>query len=107
MGPVSDEERNGLLKSSLYYGRYEKTVDRKSAYEMLAESVAAKAKDVPRENKNQGSRVLGGLQDFVLGSTGSRGGKKDGLVQLAAKSAVRRLSGSIVRGILGGIVRGK
>nr|VXZ89284.1 Uncharacterised protein [Klebsiella pneumoniae] len=34
--------------------------------------------------------LLGGLKDILFGSTGPRGGKRDGIVQTAAKSAVRR-----------------
>ena len=35
MGPVSDDERNGLLNHSPLYGKYEEEVDRESAFEML------------------------------------------------------------------------
>ncbi|MBO2025322.1 DUF853 family protein [Klebsiella pneumoniae] len=31
MGPVSDDERNGLLNHSPLYGKYEEEVDRESA----------------------------------------------------------------------------
>ena len=39
MGPVSDDERNGLLNHSPLYGKYEEEVDRESAFEMLQQGV--------------------------------------------------------------------
>lgn len=35
MGPVTEDERNGLINHSPVYGKYEDDVDRESAYEML------------------------------------------------------------------------
>src|SRR6476646_3161372 len=35
IGPITDEERAAIIKSSLVYGHYEQTVDRESAYEKL------------------------------------------------------------------------
>lgn len=35
MGPVTDDERNGLINHSPVYGKYEEEVDRESAFEML------------------------------------------------------------------------
>ncbi len=35
MGPVTDDERNGLINHSALYGKYEEEVDRESAFEML------------------------------------------------------------------------
>lgn len=35
MGPVTEDERNGLINHSPVYGKYEDEVDQESAYEML------------------------------------------------------------------------
>ncbi|VFS62512.1 Uncharacterised protein [Raoultella planticola] len=45
--------------------------------------------------------LLGGLKDILFGTTGPRGGKHDGLVQTAAKSAVRQVTNQIVRACWG------
>ena len=45
------------------------------------------------------------MKDFVFGSTGPRGGKRDGLVQTAAKSATRTVTTSIVRGLMGSLTK--
>ncbi|MFM2400204.1 MAG: hypothetical protein RL341_2361 [Pseudomonadota bacterium] len=110
IGPVTEAERKVLLKESLVAGAYEKTLDRDSAYEMLrahAETKQAAASTAKQEESGAGSMV----KDVLLGSTGPRGGKRDGLIEMAAKSAVRTVGSSIgrqiVRGILGGLLGGR
>jgi len=49
----------------------------------------------------QNDGLTKGMKDFVFGSTGPRGGKRDGIVQSVAKSAVRLVTNSIISGILG------
>ncbi len=59
--------------------------------------------------KTMGS-IGGGLSKIIFGSTGPRGGQRDGLVQAAAKSAARSIGTSvareIMRGVLGSILGG-
>ena len=103
MGPVTDDERNGLINHSPVYGKYEDEVDRESAFEMLQKGVQAttESQDAPAA-KGQSVAVddgiLGGLKDILFGSTGPRGGKRDGVVQTMAKSAARQVTNQIVRG---------
>lgn len=112
MGPVTDDERNGLINHSSLSGKYEEAVDRESAYEMLqkgmqsasnsANAPAAKGESVAVDNG-----ILGGLKDILFGSTGPRGGKRDGVVQSVAKSAARQITSQIIRGVLGSIMGGR
>lgn len=54
MGPVTEDERNGLINHSPVYGKYEDDVDRESAYEMLQKGVQANTeqqKNPPRKRK--------------------------------------------------------
>ena len=112
MGPIGDDERNGLINHSPVYGKYEDDVDRESAYEMLQKGVqasptqqeapAAKGKSVEVDDG-----ILGGLKDILFGSTGPRGGKRDGVVQTMAKSAARQVTNQIVRGVLGSLLGGR
>ena len=112
MGPVTDDGRNGLINHSTLYGKYEDPVDRESAYEMLQKSVQAapgqeKAPPVKGAPATVDEGILGGLKDILFGSTGPRGGKRDGVVQTMAKSAVRQVTNQIVRGMLGSILGGR
>lgn len=112
MGPVTEDERNGLINHSPVYGKYEDEVDRESAYEMLQKGFqasteqqnnpAAKGKEVAVDDG-----ILGGLKDILFGTTGPRGGKKDGVVQTMAKSAARQVTNQIVRGMLGSLLGGR
>ena len=111
MGPVTDDERNGLINNSPLYGKYEDDVDRESAFEMLQKGVqnSAEQADAPPAKSQQGvdDGILGGLKDIIFGTTGPRGGKHDGLVQTAVKSAVRQVTNQIVRGMLGSLLGGR
>ncbi|AUZ64718.1 helicase HerA-like C-terminal domain-containing protein [Citrobacter amalonaticus] len=112
MGPVTDDERNGLINHSPVYGKYEDDLDRESAFEMLQQSVqatteaqsnpTAKGKEVAVDNG-----ILGGLKDILFGSTGPRGGKRDGVVQSVAKSAARQVTNQLIRGMLGSLMGGR
>ncbi|HBR6622101.1 TPA: DUF853 family protein [Klebsiella pneumoniae] len=112
MGPVSDDERNSLLNHSPLYGKYEEEVDRESAFEMLQQGVqvaTGQQSAPPAKGQQSGDDdgLLGGLKDILFGSTGPRGGKRDGIVQTAAKSAVRQVTNQIVRGMLGSLLGGR
>ncbi len=116
LGPITPEQRKALLAQSLVAGVYEKAVDRESAYEKLkgrADSApdAPAAGGKPGAPQEEGSGMGGMLNDLLFGSTGPRGGKRDGLVQTMAKSAVRTMGTNvgkeILRGVLGGIFGAK
>jgi DNA helicase HerA-like ATPase len=112
IGVITPDERKALIASSLVAGVYEKTVDRDSAYEQLkARSVAAAdTAAAGSATPAAGDGLFGGLKDILFGSTGPRGGKRDGLAEMAAKSAVRTVGSAvgreIVRGVLGSLLGG-
>lgn len=112
MGPVSDDERNGLINHSALYGKYEEEIDRESAFEMLQKGVQVttdqqSAPPAKGQQSGDDDGLLGGLKDILFGTTGPRGGKRDGIVQTAAKSAVRQVTNQIVRGMLGSLLGGR
>ncbi len=122
IGPISDAERAASRKSNeAVYGRYDQAIDRESAYEKLTnrtagKSEAAGAPPVGGAASTQpgpaaaGSSLSDTLTAVLFGTTGPRGGKHDGLVQSAAKSAARTLGSGvgreILRGALGSILGG-
>ena len=124
IGPITAAQRQQLMQQSLVAGVYEQAVDRESAYEVLrgrAESAptAPGAAGKPgtaggaggTAGAAQDSGMMGELNELLFGSTGPRGGKKDGIVQSMVKSTARtmgtQLGRQILRGVLGGIFGGK
>jgi hypothetical protein len=117
LGPITPEQRKALLANSMVAGIYDQTVDRESAYEKLKGRAAAGAAAGAAGStggvggaKDASGGVLGGLSDVLFGSTGPRGGRKEGLVENFAKSAIRTIGSSvgreIARGVLGSILGG-
>ena len=54
-----------------------------------------------------GERIGGVFREFLFGSTGPRGGKRDGIVQQVARNEARRMGTKVLRGVLGGIFGGR
>lgn len=120
LGALTIDERMAAIKSSTIYGHYEKTIDRESAFEKLRGGKNKFAQEdkpaitvgndaAPPPAKEEGGLLGGignGLGKIIFGSSGPRGGQRDGLVQAAAKSAARSLGSAIVRGVLGSILGG-
>ena len=90
IGPIESKERKRIIKSSLVYGFYEKTVDRESAYEMLKKRAKQAPKETPKAKKK-------------------RGRPRQGIVETMAKSAARtvgrQIGNKLIRGILGSILK--
>ena len=114
MGPATTEERKAILAASPLAGTYDKTVDRESAYEKLkarAAESAPVAAGQPGGDQQASGGVFGGLSDILFGSTGPRGGRREGVVDAMAKSAARSVGTSlareITRGVLGSLLGGK
>ncbi|MEJ6000031.1 helicase HerA-like C-terminal domain-containing protein [Paucibacter soli] len=127
IGPITPAQRQALMQGSLVAGVYEKTVDRESAYEKLNGRVAgAAAAPAPAGGSlaDEATRALkhgqppapqdgglgGALKDVLFGSTGPRGGRKEGLAESAARSAMRSIGSAvgreIIRGVLGSLLGG-
>jgi uncharacterized protein len=119
IGPLTADERNGVINGSLVYGTYEEVLDRESAYEKLragagtpsasTSATPAATADVPATES--GGMFGGALGDILFGKTGPRGGQHDGLAQIAAKTVVRTMGSEvgrqIIRGVLGSILGGR
>ncbi|HNG61709.1 MAG TPA: DUF853 family protein, partial [Cellvibrionaceae bacterium] len=110
LGPLSAQERTTAVRQSPLAGIYERTEDSVSAYEQLTQNSAPAAEPSKGPNADSASAEggLGGvMQDVIFGSTGPRGGKREGLVETAAKTLVRQLASEVgrqlVRGILGSL----
>jgi DNA helicase HerA-like ATPase len=118
LGPITTAQRQQLMSNSLVAGVYEKTIDRESAYEKIkgrAPAMDDKAMAQARQSmqtqlpaSEPASPLLSQVSDLLFGSTGPRGGKRDGVAQIAVRSVIRTVGSSIgreiVRGVLGGLL---
>ena len=118
IGPITPAERDAIIKQSVIYGTYENAVDRESAAEKLqaraTERIGAPAPAAPGAprplpgdapaGQSAGGGLMGALGSVIFGSTGPRGGKRDGLFDIAMKSAVRNVTGQVMRGLMGSIL---
>ena len=85
LGPLTAEERNKLIKDSALYGKYEKAATRGSIAKQALQSVVKTPGKTSTEKPAIGSVIGKKVKEILLGATGPRGGKHDGLVQKAAK----------------------
>lgn len=96
IGPATDAERDQVIKSSVIFNVYEKSVDRESAYEILKAQV---------EHISQTNEASKPTQARTTTS------RSDGVFEAAAKSAARaigsQLGRQIIRGVLGSILGGR
>jgi DNA helicase HerA-like ATPase len=123
LGPISDEERRAVILGSPIAGKYETARDRESAYEILttrAAEAAAEAEEAERLKAEEELRVreyqraeryTGTTTKTKTRSTSSRSRQPETLGDALSQAIVKELSGTtgkrLVRGILGGLFRGR
>lgn len=108
IGPATAGERQAVRSASLLGGKYEQMIDRESAYEVLQKRAeSAPAGGAKGAQSAQDGGVVGVVNDFLFGSTGPRGGRRDGVVQSVAKSMARQTATRLIRGVLGSLLSGK
>lgn len=112
IGPISPDERQALMSTSLVAGVYDETVDRESAHEILRtdkwddSSTPAPPAKPPTKTPAKRTRAAkkdatdaaagGGLADLLFGSTGPRGGRRAGFLDTVARELTRGVLGSLV-----------
>ena len=106
IGPASSYECDQVRAISPFLGKYDTTLDRKSAFEKLAEraeQVAGEANQkMPSKNRKYQSQKS---------RPKSRGRQRQGVLETFAKSVVRSLGSragrSLIRGVLGSLFKGR
>lgn len=106
IGPLSEGERAALLRASPQAGRYERAVDRESAYEMLMARAQQQPVEAPGEqpraaDKSGDTAGLGGMAGELLGSLASQ------VMKTAVRQAANQLGRQLVRGLMGSLLGGK
>ena len=120
LGPVSKSERASLVSTSELSGKYDTPVDRKSAHEILAARAAAAAQEAEQAEEaaeeldpvfrefNAGRRYTGSR---VSRSTSQKKRSEPSFGEAVTKMVAKELTGTtgrrIVRGILGGLFKGR
>ena len=107
IGLATDEEIARVRANSPFGGKYDQSYDRDSAHEVLNRRAQAEAQAAaaPQQESDSGS-ISGMLRDALLGSTGPRGGRREGIVEQAAKTEARRITRNLIRGVLGSLLGG-
>ena len=115
IGPITPEQREALIKSSVVAGVYETVVDRESAYEKLKGKVDASGAAAPAA-AGAGSggagwaSGAGNMLSGVLNAGRGTSGRGDSLMESMAKSAARTMGSTvgrqIIRGVLGSLLGG-
>jgi DNA helicase HerA-like ATPase len=96
IGPLTEAERAGLIAQSPLAGRYDKPVDRESAYEMLmARKIAVPAGEAKTEPS------LGDQAGAFFGSLAGQA------VKTAMRQAATQIGRELVRGLMGSLLGGK
>jgi uncharacterized protein len=126
LGPISEEERRAVLLASPIAGKYDTAQDRESAYEILAARAATAAaeaeaaerakaeeelrvREYQRAERYTGTRTTGAKTTTRTSSSRTR--QPETLGDALSQAVIKELSGTtgkrLVRGILGGLFRGR
>jgi DNA helicase HerA-like ATPase len=110
IGPITPEQRQQVIRSSVIFGVYEKVVDRESAYERLkgkAQQSPAPAAGQTQAQPDKPWYENLGLPSSLGGGGGRRGDTAvDAMVKSAARSIGSSVGRQIIRGVLGSILGG-
>lgn len=110
IGTISDGKRGQVIRSSKFYGRYDRVLDRESAYEILKKKYEQQQKEEEREEARLAKEKK---RQYDYGKTSrSRSGrsrKRTSGVERVAKSTMNSIGRSVgrelVRGILGSLFK--
>jgi DNA helicase HerA-like ATPase len=107
IGPITGADRDRIIRASLLYGHYEKSVDRESAYERLkAKASAAPVASTTSDQEPASSGGRGSRQPAA-----PRGRQPESMAETMMKSVVRaagsQMGRSLIRGVLGSILGGR
>ncbi len=102
LGPASDAERADVQKTSPVLGKYDKTIDRESAYEILLKREEAAAKEAEKLAKLEAKEKEAAAKAKAKGKAPARS-RRMSTTERAANNAASTASREITRYILRGI----
>ncbi|HEY6098700.1 MAG TPA: helicase HerA-like domain-containing protein [Anaeromyxobacter sp.] len=101
LAPLTEAERAAVLSASPLRGKYDRTVDRESAYEILRRRAGERAAAAEAQAPAPAPRGAGGTGRGEIGDTIA------GMAKNAARAAGTQIGREIMRGILGSIFGGR
>ncbi|MEM9269422.1 MAG: helicase HerA-like domain-containing protein, partial [Pseudomonadota bacterium] len=124
LGPIDDATRKAVIASSPIAGLYETATDRESAYELLSQRAEAAAAEAARieeeeERKEEQEREFQKARRYERSTSSTRSTRTfstrarkddtitDTLVKAAIRTATTRNGQRMIRGILGGLFKGR
>jgi len=110
MGAIAEAERMQVRAASPVGAKYDTTLDRESAFEMLAKKAAEMAEqaDAPsaKDGTDSGRGAGGAIRDAIFG-TSRRQGMLETMAKQTARTVGNQIGRRILRGVLGGILGGR
>ncbi|MDH4555673.1 DUF853 family protein [Pseudomonas sp. BN417] len=103
IGPLNEAERVALVRGSPQVGRYDKPIDRESAYEMLTARAAQTPAEPPAQDGGKAAKEQPGMGDLageLLGTFASQA------MKTAVRQAANQLGRQLVRGLMGSLLGG-
>ena len=108
VGPLLPEERRAIIANSPVAGLYDTVVDRESAFEVLAGKARDKQLAEERQRQDDEQRKTERTyQDDRPRRTSTRQSPGEAAMNSLARTVANRLGSALVRGILGGLKRGR
>lgn len=95
--PLSSEERTSIIRTSVLFGHYEKTIDRESAYEKLKQRTAEEQAREPEAPARRGKAAEPQSETIKL---------MGAMAKSAAHAIGSQIGRQIIRGVLGSILGG-
>jgi len=110
LGPLDPEERKAILAASPVAGKYEAMIDRESAFEMLSARAAEAAQEQSAETARTEAREAAAAKAREEAAAArayrqSPRGKLEQAAMSTARSAANQLGRSLVRGLMGSLLR--
>ena len=99
IGPLSEAERAALVRQSPLAGRYDKPIDRESAYELLTARAEAR-QEAPAKTAQKPQKAEPGLGDMAGELIGSA-------MKSALRQAANQIGRQLVRGLMGSLLGSK
>lgn len=108
IGPMNDEERLEQISRSPFRGRYDQTLDRESAYEMLKQRAERNAADQAALEKEESARekAESRTKSASRKRSSNRQTPTEALVKSAARAVGSQLGRRVIRGLLGSLFKG-